>query len=96
MGWNNRTGRPFGTHSDFDIAIGSSNLLEIAKNKGINLRSRRSRSEPIKRGSEEARQLGIYDLLEELSQKAGRDVDVMIYKNVEDAIQRTGNGIQIP
>ncbi len=93
-----RTGEPFdvGRVSDFDIALGSPELLEAAKDAGVSLRSRRTRTGPIKPDTEYAKALGINDLLNQLSEQAGREVSFMIYRDVNDAIKRTGSGIIVP
>ena len=84
------TGKPFdaGRVSDFDIALASPNLFQRARELGIELHSRRTRTGPLK-DVKHLTELGLYDLQRELSELAGRPVGFMIYESAEDAINRS-------
>jgi RHS repeat-associated protein len=84
------TGAPFdvGRVSDFDIALASPDLLQRAKQIGVELRSKGTRTGPLK-DVKHLKELGLYDLQRELSESAGRPVNFMIYESIEDAISRS-------
>ncbi|MFG2677365.1 RHS repeat-associated core domain-containing protein [Streptomyces sp. NPDC048445] len=81
-----RTGRPFGAHSDYDVALASSDLLSRASRAGIALRSGGTRTGPLK-GSD-LQKLGLGDLAKSLSTDAQRPVNFMIYDSVGAATSR--------
>ncbi len=83
-----RTGAPFdvGRVSDFDIALASPSLLRRANDLGIGLRSGGTRTGPLTRRDLAA--LGLTKLANDLSAKAGRDVNFMIYQSPNAVMQR--------
>ena len=62
--------------SEFDIALAGRSLLEEAKEMGFKLRSGGVRTGPL--SLDELRKLGLLELVQRLSELAGRDVAVMI------------------
>lgn len=64
-----------------------------AKAEGLGIIST-TKSSVIKSGSDEAKSLGIDDLLKQVSNKFGRSVDVMIFKNVQE-VKRQGASIRL-
>jgi hypothetical protein len=89
------TGAPFdvGRRSDFDIALASPTLFATAKVAGIEVRSRPSRTAPLK--PKDLRRVGLFDLAERLSAGVERDVHFMIYPDLSSAVERAG-GIRLP
>ncbi|MEU7059004.1 FG-GAP-like repeat-containing protein [Streptomyces sp. NPDC046197] len=86
-GTSYRTGEPFdeGRTSDYDIALTGPNLLKRAKNSNIQLRSRGTRTGPLK--DYQLRQMGLLNLANDLSASlGGREVKFMIYESTEAAI----------
>lgn len=81
-----KTGRPFGSHSDFDVALAGSELLSRAKQAGVELRSGGTRTAPLSEA--DLGRMGLADLAESLTGMANRDVHFMIYESVEGAISR--------
>jgi hypothetical protein len=83
------TGKPFdvGRKSDFDIALVSPSLFQRAKEMGIPLRGGGTRTSPIK--TRDARRLGLDAIQQELSTKAGRETNFMIYRS-QDALNARG------
>ncbi len=77
-----------GRTSDFDIALASPALFERAKALGFELRGRRTRTAPVKE-VDILRALGLLDLQQTLSHRAGRNVEFMIYKDLEHALRRS-------
>jgi filamentous hemagglutinin len=94
-GVKHKTGEPFdvGRHSDFDIALAGGRLFERARELGIGLRSKGTRTGPLR--GRELEKLGIIELRTLLSQMAGRRVNFMIYENTSDALER-GPSIVVP
>lgn len=88
-----RTGRPFGEHSDYDVALASPDLLARAAAIGIPLRSGGTRTGPL-RAADLAR-LGLSGLARELSSSVSRPVNFMIYESVDSAVGRSG-GTLVP
>jgi hypothetical protein len=82
-----RDGLPFGSHSDYDIALAGSEILERAKSLGVSLRSGGTRTGPLK-DPRVLQQLGLSDLQRKLSEMAGRQVAFMIYGSLEGAVSR--------
>jgi RHS repeat-associated protein len=87
-GVSHKTGQPFdvGRMSDFDIALASPSLLAKAKELGIPLRSGGTRTGPL--NSEQLAQLGLSDLVAQLSQEAGRTVNFMVFNTLENVIKK--------
>jgi hypothetical protein len=81
-----RTGVAFdvGRTSDLDVAVASDRLLAAAQALGVELRTRGMRTAPI--GPASQRDLGVYDLLRELSGDTGRPVKIMVYRSLDDAV----------
>lgn len=75
-------GVPFGSHSDFDVALAGDDIFTKASELGL---TNHISSGPIEAGSEAAKLLGISDLLTRMSEKFGRAVNVKIYKNAQEA-----------
>ena len=87
-GQSYRTGQAFdnGRISDFDLALASEQLLGQAKKLGIGLRSRGTRTGPLK--PKDLEKLGLTEMANKLSSKYGRDVNFMIFDNTENAIKK--------
>jgi RHS repeat-associated protein len=85
-----KTGGAFdvGRTSDFDIALVGSTLLAKAKELGVELRSKGTRTEPLM-DPKMLRALGLDKLTQRLSQQAGRPVRFMIYES-EEALRERG------
>lgn len=83
------TGAAFdvGRTSDFDIAVVGKSLLSKAKELGIELRGKGSRTGPL--GAEALKALGLDKLAQRLSQQAGRPVNFMIDES-EEALRQRG------
>ena len=88
-------GQPFDFQrvSDFDVALASPDLLARAKTLGISLRSGGARTGPLE--ARELKLLGLDDLAKSMSERAGREVNFMIYKDSSDAIRRSPS-IEVP
>jgi hypothetical protein len=94
LGGSAITGRSFATGaafdvgrtSDFDIAIVGRNLLSRAKELGIELRGKGTRTGPLR--DEALQVLGLDKLAQRLSQQAGRPVRFMIYESEEELRRR--------
>ncbi|TBU94778.1 hypothetical protein DNJ95_11180 [Stutzerimonas kirkiae] len=83
-----RTGQAFdvGRVSDFDIALASPELLQRAQSLGIGLRSGGARTGPL--SARDLQALGLKDLASQLSSRAGREVNFMIYDSAATATGR--------
>ncbi|MFF7240285.1 hypothetical protein [Streptomyces collinus] len=68
-GKSSKTGRPFGSHSDFDVALANSDLPRRARQAGVELRSKGTRTGPLEPPDVTA--LGLRDLSKYLSRQAG-------------------------
>ncbi|WP_297541048.1 polymorphic toxin-type HINT domain-containing protein [Amycolatopsis sp.] len=85
-----RSGLAFGDHSDYDIALGGSDLFDAAKEAGIGLRSGGTRTGPL--NSSQLSKLGLRDLADNLSAEAGgREVHFMIYNDINAATDRSAS-----
>ncbi|MEW8156308.1 MAG: hypothetical protein AB2765_17185 [Candidatus Thiodiazotropha endolucinida] len=88
-----RTGQPFdaGRVSDFDVALASPALLERASSVGIKLRGQGVRTQPLSlaKNPQLLERLGLANLSRQLGEQAGREVNFMIYRSVDDAISRS-------
>ncbi|MEV0204291.1 RHS repeat-associated core domain-containing protein [Streptomyces sp. NPDC050788] len=82
-----RTGKPFGPHSDFDVALTGADILARAKKAGIPLRSSGTRTRPLKGADLE--KMGLAGLREGLTKSMGRDVNFMVYGSLEGAVGRS-------
>ncbi|MGY5135680.1 RHS repeat domain-containing protein, partial [Streptomyces nigrescens] len=82
-----KTGNAFGPKSDFDVALVSSELLNRAKGAGVSLRSRGTRTGPLR--PDDLRKLRLGDFREKMSESVGgREVNFMIYGSLEGATGR--------
>ncbi len=96
-----RSGQAFdvGRMSDWDVSIASPTLLNRAKELGIPMMSKGTRSIPLDLekldGVIHLKMLDLEKPLVQLSQMMNRNVSVMIYKNEEMVIQR-GDFLNIP
>jgi hypothetical protein len=95
-GMSYRSGEPFdlGRTSDFDIAIISPSLMDEARELGIDLRSRGTRTGPLDR--EMLRELGLFEVFVEFNERADRPVSFMIYESIEALSARNQPFIRIP
>lgn len=82
-----KSGRAFGSHSDYDVALGGDAIFARAKELGIPLRDGGSRTGPLKGAHLDA--LGLTGLRSQLSGMAGREVSFMTYSNIESAMARS-------
>ncbi|MCO5996118.1 hypothetical protein [Actinoallomurus rhizosphaericola] len=80
------SGLPFdqGRTSDYDIAISGDSLAQAAERNGIEFRSGGRNTPPL--DEREIEQLGLTDLVDDLKTRAGRPVNLMIYRNLEEAV----------
>jgi hypothetical protein len=76
-----------GRVSDFDIALSGAELFQRAQEVGIGLRQQGTRTGPLL--PEHLDRLGLTDLGNQLTQQAGRPVNFMIYRSIDDAIGRS-------
>jgi RHS repeat-associated protein len=82
-----RSGRSFGSHSDYDVALGGDAVFARAKELGIPLRGGGTRTGPLKGAHLDA--LGLTGLRNQLTGMAGREVNFMIYGNIDNAMARS-------
>jgi hypothetical protein len=95
------TGQSFGTGvrfdvgrvSDFDIALGGEDIFGAAQAAGIRLRAGGIRTGPLTRLDID--RLGLTGLRADLNELAGRRVNFMVYRSIEDALARSP-GIMVP
>ncbi len=78
---------------DIDVALADDRLFAAAENLRIPLRSGGSRTARLNRCQVDA--LGLGDLVDDLAGIAGREVNFMIFREIEDARAR-GFNIVIP
>jgi hypothetical protein len=76
-----------GRVSDFDIALSSPELFQRAQDLGIGLRQQGVRTGPLK--SSDLKRLELFELRESLSRKAGRPVNFMLFRSIDDATVRS-------
>lgn len=76
-----------GRVSDYDIAISSPELFQRAKEIGLGLRQQGTRTGPLRQ--EHLDKLGLSPLATKLSTQAGRPVNFMIYRSIDDAMNRS-------
>lgn len=72
--------------SDFDIALAGDDIFTAAKNAGIPLRGKGTRTGVIQTKQLEA--LGLTDLAKAASLQAGREVNFVIFNSAENAVNR--------
>jgi YD repeat-containing protein len=81
--------------SDFDIALVNDDLylnaLELGRNNGFKVKSLPDRMGPL--SNEQLARLGLKDLRIDLTKKAGRPVDFMLYDSIEGALLRGNSHI---
>ena len=83
-------GRPFGAHSDYDIAIGGADIFARARELGIPLRSGGTRTGPL--NPDEIQALGLSDMRAQLQRMAaGRPVNFMIFDSIGGATARSAS-----
>lgn len=89
------TGMPFdiGRTSDYDLALSGQKLMQAAQNIGVQLRQGGMRTGPL--NDRQLEQLGLTNLANELSNLVGRPVVFMIYRSIEEAVNR-GPSIIVP
>jgi predicted nucleotidyltransferase len=90
-GYKYTTGQLFdvGRRSDYDLAIVSPRLIQMARERGIELRSRGARTGQIE--ETELKLLGLENTVRTLQEYSGRDVHIMIYRSTEDLAPRGPN-----
>jgi hypothetical protein len=81
-----KTGEPFNSDSDLDIALAGQSIFNKARGLGIELCSKRARTGPLSKNQIE--QLGLKELRAKLQNQVGRDVNFMIYIDAETAGRR--------
>lgn len=85
--------KPFdvGRVSDFDIALSSPELFEKAQAVGIGLRGQGVRTGPLslEKTPELLERMGLTQVSKQLAEQAGRPVNFMIYRSIDDAITRS-------
>ena len=79
-----KTGEPFGDHSDYDIALGGEDIFNAAKEAGVGLRSRGTRTGPLTPAQVD--QLGLSDMQAQLEEMSGREVKFMVYRSIDGAL----------
>lgn len=85
-GRSHDTGEPFdlGRTSDYDIAVSGRSLVDEAQRHGIEFRSGGRNTPPLT--DADLAKLGLDDLAGDLGQKAGRKVNFMIYRTMQEAL----------
>jgi uncharacterized protein YukE len=88
------TGQPFdaGRRSDFDIAVVDPTLFGRAQELGVSLRRNPPRTAPLT--DAQLTRLGLRDLVRGLSAGAGREVHLMVFRDLEESLHRSG-GLRI-
>jgi DNA polymerase/3'-5' exonuclease PolX len=81
-----------GRKSDFDLAVSGTSLFEKAEKLGL---TKGNRTRSINLGSDEAKLLGINAVLDKASKLKSRDVNIMIFKSVDD-IKKKGKSFRVP
>jgi hypothetical protein len=84
-----RTGEGFdlGRTSDYDVALGGQELFDAARAAGVGLRSGGTRTGPLSIADLE--RLGLMGVRDELREMTGRQVGIMIYRDITDAFARS-------
>ena len=80
------TGEPFdvGRVSDFDIALAGPEIFAAARRVGVKTRGNGIRTAPLPYKA--IARLGLHDVRRELARQAGRKVEFMVYRSVDDAM----------
>ena len=80
-----------GRVSDFDIALSSEGLFEKARDVGVGLRAKGTRTGPLslEKTPDLLERMGLTQLSAQLALDAGRPVNFMIFKSIDDAISRS-------
>jgi hypothetical protein len=88
------TGEPFdvGRRSDFDIALVDPHLFARAEELGMKLRRNPPRTPPL--SPQQLHDLGLLGLVTQLSSGVGREVHFMVFRDLEQSLQRAG-GLRI-
>jgi hypothetical protein len=79
-------GLPFRPGSDYDIAVGGPDIFSRAKDLGIPLRAGGTRTGPLT--PDQIQALGLTGLREQLRTMANRNVEFMIYPDIDTAVAR--------
>ena len=90
------TGAAFdaGRVSDFDMALADTKLFNSAKKRGMTVKTDPRRIGPL--SDKQIRQLGLEQFAEKLMDKAGREVNFMIYEDLNAVREYHGSGIVVP
>ncbi|HYJ74108.1 MAG TPA: hypothetical protein VEV65_00835, partial [Kineosporiaceae bacterium] len=88
------TGQPFdvGRRSDFDLAVVDPSLFARARELGVPVRRNPPRTAPL--SDAQLARLGLGRLVNELSASAGREVHLMVFRDLEESLARSG-GLRI-
>ena len=79
--------------NDYDVALCDPDLYSAAKDIGVGLRNEPARTDPL--AEDQADRLGLGSLQQELTEQAGRPVNIMIYENVR-AAQQYKSSMRVP
>lgn len=82
-----------GNPGDCDVAIADPDLFSKAKDLGIDLKNQPSRTMPL--SEEQADELGLGDLQQELTSQAGRPVNMVVFESY-DGVKQTGPALRVP
>jgi filamentous hemagglutinin len=87
-GRSHDTGRPFdeGRTSDYDIAVSGDSIYRAAQERGIEFRSDGVSTGPLT--DADLRALGLDGIVGDASGEAGRKVNIMIYRTMDEATDR--------
>ena len=82
------SGAPFdeGRISDYDIAISGDSVNRAAHENGVQFRGDRVSTGPL--GERDLERLGLDDIIQDASAETGRDVHVMVFRTIEEAVGR--------
>lgn len=79
------TGKPFGPHSDYDVAVVNKDLHEKAVSMGLGKDGKKILLDESEEGLRNADRLGLTNARNKLSRLAGREVNFAIYPDMETA-----------
>jgi filamentous hemagglutinin len=82
------SGAPFdeGRVSDYDIAISGDSVNQAAHENGVPFRGDGVSTGPL--NARDRRRLGLSDIVDDASAETGRDVNIMIFRTIEEAAGR--------
>ncbi|WP_146659764.1 hypothetical protein [Enhygromyxa salina] len=86
------TGKAFGPHSDFDVALASESLFLRAKKLGIEIGTNPARIGPLT--PKQIKQMRLDKVHRTLERNAEREVNFMIFKSQERALQWSADTIR--